>query len=118
MIKKKTIEITLFVLILLASSACWRAMQGWNRDNLMRLELDMTKEDVFRIMGKPDLNEAYKTEEGNKLEIFFYYTNRKWNDGNITRDECTPIILEDGKVIGWGEEFYKTRVEVVIKKNN
>jgi outer membrane protein assembly factor BamE (lipoprotein component of BamABCDE complex) len=118
MIKKATIEITLLVLILFASSACWRVTQSRNRGNLMSLKLDMTKEDVIRIMGKPTLNEAYKTDKGKNLEILFYYTNRTWADGNITRDECTPIVFEDGKVIGWGNEFYKTRVELEIKKNN
>ena len=35
----------------------------------------------------------------------FYYTQRKWKDGIITKDECTPVGIEDGKLIGFGSEI-------------
>jgi hypothetical protein len=25
----------------------------------------------------------------------------------ITRDECTPLFFEDGKLAGWGQQEYK-----------
>jgi uncharacterized protein DUF3192 len=33
----------------------------------------------------------------------FYYTDLKRNDGIITRDEETWVLLKNGKVTGWGQ---------------
>ena len=108
---------SLFVLIL-TSCATWKIQQSRNRDNLMRLDLGMTKEQVVQIMGKPDLNEAYQTADGGALVILFYYTNRKWADSNITKDECTPLVFENGKLIGWGDEFYQSKIKVEVEIKN
>lgn len=114
--KKNILLGILTMLIMVGFINCWQAMQSKSRAGLLRLKLGMTKEEVLRIMKKPVLNEAYKTEKGTELVILFFYTNRMWADGNTTRDECTPVVLEDGKVIGWGNEFYRLKVEVIIKK--
>ena len=39
------------------------------------------------------------------LLILWYYTDLKDNDGLIMKDELTPIALQNGKVIGWGDFF-------------
>ena len=120
MVKKKILIISLLILILFTSIDCWRAIQARNRKNLMKLELEMTKNKVVQIMGTPTLNEAYKTGDEGELVILFYYTNRKWADGNFTKDECIPIVFKNGKLIGWGDEFYQNilKVEVEIKKDS
>jgi len=89
-----------------------------NNENLLKLEMGMNKDQVLKIMGKPDLNEAYQSLYGKSVTIFFYYTQRQWNDGNTTKDECTPIVFEDGKLVGWGDEFYKNKMEVDINIKN
>lgn len=89
-----------------------------NNENLLKLEMGMSKEQVLQVMGKPDLNEAYQSLYGKSVTIFFYYTQRKWSDGNTTKDECTPVVFEDGKLVGWGDEFYKNKMEVDINIKN
>ena len=44
-----------------------------------------------------------KHRHGETLLTLFYYTNLKRNDGIITRDEETWVLLENGKVTGWGQ---------------
>ena len=73
-----------------------------NLQNLAKVKEGMTKEEVLSIMGKPLEKEIY-----NKPDVWFYYTESKWSDGNSTSDECTPLVFEEGKLIGVGEEFYK-----------
>ncbi len=116
MMKERTALGILIISMAFGFISCWQATQARNRDGLLRLKIGMTKEEVLRIMKKPVLNEAYKTEDGKELVILFFYTNRMWADGNYTRDECTPVVFEDGRVVGWGNEFYRVRVEVTIKK--
>ena len=94
--------------------ATWQMEMKRNNENLLKLEMGMSKEDVITIMGKPTFNEAYQSLYGKSVVILFYYTQRKWADGSYTKDECTPIVFEDGKLVGWGDEFYKTKMEVDI----
>jgi outer membrane protein assembly factor BamE (lipoprotein component of BamABCDE complex) len=85
-----------------------------NNENLLKLEMGMSKEDVLAVMGKPILNEAYQSLQGRSVVIYFYYTQRKWADGNYTKDECTPVVIENGKLVGWGDEFYKSKMEIDV----
>ena len=78
----------------------------------------MPKEEVIQFMGQPVLNEAYQSLYGKSVVIFFYYTQRKWSDGNYTKDECTPVVFENGKLVGWGGEFYKNKMEVNVNIKN
>ena len=73
---------------------------------MQNLELEMTKEEVVALLGKPYKREVYPPNK----EVLFYYT--EWQaDGYTTDDEFTPIVLEGGKVVGWGWsiDFLKDR---------
>jgi hypothetical protein len=53
-------------------------------------------------MGEPLKNEVYNTDD-----VWYYFTEPKWSDGMITRDECTPVFFNDEKLEGWGQREYK-----------
>jgi hypothetical protein len=36
----------------------------------------------------------------------FYRTQRKHSDGETTRDETTPLVFRDNRLIGWGDGVY------------
>lgn len=85
-------------------SACAIKETYDNRHKLENLRIGMTKEQVKNIMGEPLVNEVYNTSR-----VWYYYTRNKWFDGNVTRDECTPLVFDDyGHLEGWGQEYYKT----------
>ena len=87
-------------MVVLLSSCAYEEMAR-NEENLAKIRVGMTKQQVLEIMGEPVANEAYCSDK-----VFYYYTNQMWMDGLITRDECTPIAFDDsGKVIGWGPAF-------------
>ncbi|MBN1141162.1 MAG: DUF3192 domain-containing protein [Deltaproteobacteria bacterium] len=113
-------RIFIFGLVLgsLCSCATPQMRMDRNNANLLSLEMGATKEEVLQVMGKPDLNEAYQSLHGKSVAIFFYYTQRKWQDGNTTKDECTPVVFENGKLIGWGSEFYEMRkkIDITVKQ--
>jgi len=115
--KKIILTITVFSLLYFMFG-CAAAKMSKNNDNLLLLEMGMTKEQVLQIMDKPDLNEAYESLYGKSIVIYFYYTQRQWSDGNVTKDECTPVVFEDGRLVGWGSEFYKHKMEVDINIKN
>ncbi len=44
------------------------------------------------------------------FNVLYYYTNMEEQDGVITDDELTPLVLENGKLIGWGRSFLEKKV--------
>ncbi len=72
-----------------------------NLRNAEKLRAGMTKEQVLAIMGEPVQNEVYTAPD-----LWFYYTNPNWIDGLTTEDECMPLVFKDGKLAGWGNEYY------------
>lgn len=71
-----------------------------NRDNLNKVEIGMSKSEIREIMGKP-----HKREASGQTEWWFYQTEHSAYVPDYIR--YTPIAFEDGKVIGWGRNFYK-----------
>jgi len=95
-----------------------------NRENLSKLSPGMSKADLLQVMGtktkyvldlRERINNPYRTEttrgkDGEMYEVLFYYTDLKKRDEAITDDELTPIVLKDGKVVGWGWGFLNESV--------
>lgn len=73
-----------------------------NLEHLKLLKVGMTKQEVLNTMGKPLVKEKYNTPN-----IWFYYTDWDWADAARTQSECTPLVFEKGKLIGWGQPFYR-----------
>ena len=104
-----------------------------NRDNLLKLSIGMTKEEAINIMGTKstiaysmvgiygnipravEITNPYRSEilqgKDKTFEVIYYVTDDKNNDGAITDDELTPLIFDNGKLIGWGWSFLKDNVE-------
>ncbi|OGV47790.1 MAG: hypothetical protein A2X49_08375 [Lentisphaerae bacterium GWF2_52_8] len=106
----KKVRISIFCLALstiaFLLSSCGYFSSADNREKLRSLSVGMTKQEVIKIMGEPNKNEVYNTPD-----IWFYYTNPKWSDGAVTRDECTPLVFENDRLAGWGSDYYKVNYE-------
>jgi hypothetical protein len=101
-----------------------------NRENLKKINIGMSKDEVLQIMGtKPFvsggfvqlvrrgdkrqktivINNPYRSEtlsvKDKGLQVVYYVTDIKYDDSVITDDELTPFIFEEGKLIGWGQSF-------------
>jgi len=90
-----------------------------NSKSLNNLSLGMSKEEVLKIMGtEPVTSEGQSVDNpyrrdifkgsSNTYEILYYVSDVKINDGSISDNELTPIVLLDGKLVGWGWDFVQT----------
>lgn len=61
------------------------------------------------VLYNPHRGELYNAD-GSAWEVFFYYTRVKHNDGMVTEDELTPIVLRDNVLIGWGWSLWAMEV--------
>lgn len=112
-------------------------VRSFNRSNLIKIEIGMSKSEVIKSMGGIKAFQTYISsgflsrkrghiinnpfnrdikidKNGKSIEILWYYTDRKKADNAINKDELTPIILEKNKVVGMGWSFYSG----YAKKNN
>ncbi len=80
----------------------WQQVERENREAIARLNKGMYVEEVRSRMGTPDFLESF-SRDGHAYQVFFYRTHRVKADGMTTRDETTPIVFEDGFLVGWGE---------------
>jgi hypothetical protein len=120
--RKAAVVCVVFVLVTGCTSSLDR-VRAANRRNLQKLSVGMTKEQVLATMGhkkgggrfgEPTVNSPYKSEilpSGDKtFEVLYYYTDAKSaiyiaNPATVTDDELTPLVFDNGKLIGWGTEF-------------
>jgi len=107
-----------------------------NRENLFRLSIGMDKAKVIEIMGSKSfditfrkyvgvygravnasvtITNPYRSEilqgKDKTLEVVYYVTDDKNNDGAISDDELTPLVFDNGKLIGWGWSFLQDNVQ-------
>src|SRR5215204_3468440 len=103
---------------------------SYNQTNLLKADIGATKTKVLEVMGgvqkiqtytstspvtkKEDIiinnpvNREFKTDSaGNTVEIVWYYTHMKKAEGDITKEQQTPVILEKNAVVGMGSDFYE-----------
>jgi len=103
---------------------------SYNQSNLLKIDIGTTKTKVLEAMGgvqkiqtytsttpvtkkesiiinNPAAREFKTDSAGNTLEILWYYTNASKADGNITKEQQTPIILDKNAVVGLGWDFYE-----------
>ena len=86
----------------LLTSGCAYHEQMSNLENSKKLRRNMSKAQVLKIMGEPVKNQKYSGPN-----VWFYYTHTEWNDGYTTEDECLPLIFKNGKLDGWGWNYYE-----------
>ena len=75
-----------------------------NVEHSRNLRVGMTKNEVLEVMGEPIRDEKFCDPN-----LWFYYVEMVWGDGLVTTEECLPLVFEDGKLIGWGNDFYLDR---------
>lgn len=85
----------------------WEDRQSFNKRFINSLSIDdhIVKAYVIESLGSPDLTEAKQIED-DALQIMFYRTHHKQSDGITTKDECTPLLFKNGKLIAWGDNAY------------
>ena len=127
-----------FVLVLcLLLAGCATTMSDIitpNREGLLKLSIGMTKEEVMSVMPKGKgtvvpfagpytgligrgvtINNPYRSEilqgKDKTFEVIYYVTDIKTSESVVTDDDLTPLIFDNGKLIGWGWSFFKDNVQ-------
>jgi outer membrane protein assembly factor BamE (lipoprotein component of BamABCDE complex) len=101
-----------------------------NSARLVLLEHGMSKSQVLETMGttnayyinNPYLVSLFSIKEDN-ITIIYYFTKNPHNSYEVSRvtfENLTPLVLVNGKLIGWGEEALRRaqdKYDITIKKD-
>ena len=103
-IKMKRILFYLVFVAVIAGCAGSPLGTGWeaeaNRDNMLKLNINMTKAEVISAMGKPYKTEMYEID-GKHVEFLLYLTEGKSiNDTRLMDGNFTPLAFESGILKG------------------
>lgn len=133
----------LFILLCLGLVGCASLgsvdkLRTENRQNILQLNIGMTKQEVLNVMGTKSatdvyasglwgslqlsVNNPYKSEilQGNNktFEVLYYYTDTKktfkpyaGEMPTIQDDELTPLVFDESKLIGWGWSFLEENIK-------
>jgi len=84
----------------------WEDRQAYINGKLTEISIGQSITHIKTLLGKADFSEAKMANEST-LQVLFYRTHHKKSDGETTRDECTPLLFRDQKLIAWGEASYQ-----------
>ena len=81
----------------------WEETQQDNREVISDLELYSGLSNVRLKLGAPNFSEAF-THSGDQYRVLYYRTQHRHSDGDTTKDETTPLVFKNDKLIGWGND--------------
>lgn len=76
-----------------------RQLEKHNRALIADLSIGTDINTVRQQLGIADFDD--RLADGHR--ILYYRTQHQHNDGDTTRDECTPLIFVDQKLVAWGQ---------------
>jgi hypothetical protein len=71
---------------------------------------DTVQAGAVQGISNPWRTESFQGRSGKLYEVMYYYTAVRIRDDVVGEDELTPIVLTNGKLVGWGRTFF-TRVK-------
>lgn len=125
---KKVAVVSVLLVLAAGCTSSLDKVRAANRRNLLKLSVGMTKEQAIAAMGnkrgggrfgEPTVNSPYKSEilqgKTQTFEVLYYYTDINSaiyaaNPSAITDDELTPLVFDNGRLIGWGKSFLDSNI--------
>lgn len=83
----------------------WQDKEKKNRKYISRLKQEVSYDEILDRMGIADFNEFY-SQDNDTFQVLYYRTQRIDGDGVTTKDECTPLVFKNSKLVGWGETAF------------
>lgn len=81
----------------------WKNNQETNRKYISELSLATQRSAVLMHLNTPSFSEAF-VKDGEEYNVLFYRTHHVSSDSETTKDETTPLVFKNDKLMGWGHE--------------
>lgn len=81
----------------------WENKQQVNRKYISELSLGTERSVVLMHLDTPSFSEAF-VQDGEEYNVLFYRTHHVSSDGDTAKEETTPLVFKNDKLMGWGHE--------------
>ncbi|MDP2069921.1 MAG: DUF3192 domain-containing protein [Lutibacter sp.] len=61
---------------------------------------------LSQLFKQPEFTKETTDKAKNKINILWYFSTPKDQDGIMSRSECTPVVIKNDSVVGKGTKFY------------
>lgn len=85
----------------------WQSQQRENRETISELELQTERSKIISKLGAPSFSDAF-VKDGVEYRVLYYRTQHTKSDGETTKDETTPLVFMNDKLVGWGSDVLAT----------
>jgi hypothetical protein len=78
----------------------WNDREAFNRKYIAQLsqQPEADRQQVINRLGGPDITEAVKVQQ-DIYQLMYYRTRRAISDGITTKDECSPLLFKNQRLI-------------------
>jgi hypothetical protein len=90
-------------------AGCGYVVGEANRTKLNSVQVGMSRDELLAIMGAPSKREAY-----GRTEFLMYRTPLTNPVGINEQDFFTPVAIVDGRVVGWGRNYYDNAMKADV----
>jgi outer membrane protein assembly factor BamE (lipoprotein component of BamABCDE complex) len=101
---RKAIAVVFSCLLIAGCGVARKIESRQTNDRMMSLQVGMGRADVLQLLGNP-----YKREAYGQTEFLIYETD--YAGGRSESDNFTPIAIENGRVAGWGRNYYDNSIK-------
>jgi glutaredoxin len=68
-------------------------------------------------MGTPAASESYEAVGGERVAILYYQTEERNVSVLSVKEECTPVVFVNGKLVGWGDRLTASTINLYKVKS-
>jgi len=61
---------------------------------------------LSQLFKQPEFTKETTDKAKNEINILWYFSSPKNQDGIVSKSECTPVIIKNDSVMGKGTKFY------------
>lgn len=87
----------------------WRDSEKRNMALIENLNMGTDIAVAREKLGEPNFVEGFAGNDGD-YKVLFYRTQHAHSDGETTRDETTPVVFRNGKLMGYGKRVYDAAI--------
>ena len=72
----------------------------------------------YFVAGHKHYEVLYYYTDDQKRELGYYYQQLKRQESEVGDDQLTPVLLENGKLAGWGKDFVDEKLRAATPSPN
>ena len=75
---------------------------------IVNIQASGKMKELNQLFKQPEYTNKYRSNPALIVDVLWYFSTPKDQNGIITKNECTPVIFENDSLVGKGWPFFQT----------